>query len=72
MKATAKLENVMNLVQEMSANHFDQTVPVKALEFESLNQVWIDNVSVEVSPTAQPTVRKPSEGPLLLPRALPR
>lgn len=52
MKATAKLENVINLVQEASANHFDQAVPVKALEFESLNQLWVDNVSVEVSQTA--------------------
>ena len=52
MKASAKLETVIDLVQKMSVNHFDETVPVKALQFEGLNQVWVDNVSVEVSQTA--------------------
>lgn len=52
MKATARLENVIDLVQKMSANHFDQTVPVREIEFESLNRAWIEGVSIEVSQTA--------------------
>ena len=43
MKATATLETVIDKVHQMSANHYDEIVPVKDMEFDSLNQMWISS-----------------------------
>jgi hypothetical protein len=53
MRATAKLENVIEQVETMSAGNFDETVSLNEIEFESLNEMWVENVSVEVLPQAQ-------------------
>ena len=38
MKATATLETVIDRVHQMSANQYDEIVPVQDMEFDSLNQ----------------------------------
>jgi len=53
MRATAKLENVIEQVETMSAGNFDETASLTEIEFESLNEMWVENVSVEVLPQAQ-------------------
>jgi len=53
MRATAKLENVIEQVETMSAGNFDETVSLNEIEFESLNEMWVKNVSVEVLLQAQ-------------------
>ena len=53
MRATAKLENVIEQVETMSAGNFDETVSLSEIEFGSLNEMWIGGVGVEVLPQAQ-------------------
>ena len=53
MKATATLETVIDKVHQMSANHYDEIVPVQDMEFDSLNQMWISGQRVEILPSAQ-------------------
>jgi len=51
--STTKLENVINRVHEMSINHFDETVAVKDMEFDSIKQMWVAGEKIEVMPSAQ-------------------
>ncbi len=51
MKGT--LENVITLVHEVSANHHDETIPVRDMEFDSLNNMWVAGKPIEVAPSAQ-------------------
>ena len=53
MKETATLETVIDKVHQMSANHYDEIVPVQDMEFDSLNQMWISGRRVEILPSAQ-------------------
>ena len=50
MKATTTLGNLIEQVETMSAGNFDETVSLTEIEFESLNEMWVENVSVEVLP----------------------
>ena len=53
MTQTATLENVINVVHQQSANHFDEIVPVNEMQFDSLTQLWVSGKQVEVAPSAQ-------------------
>ncbi|MBI9086079.1 MAG: DUF932 domain-containing protein [Desulfobacterales bacterium] len=53
MKATSTLENVITLVHEQSANHYDETVPVADMRFASLERMDIAGQSFGVLPSAQ-------------------
>lgn len=41
MRAIDTLESLIQKVHEISANHYDETIPVKDMEFESLHTAWI-------------------------------
>ena len=47
------LETVINEVHQDSIHHFDETVPVHEMYFDSLKQMWISGEPVAVAPTAQ-------------------
>ncbi|MCB2168154.1 MAG: DUF945 domain-containing protein [Deltaproteobacteria bacterium] len=53
MIQTATLENVIDQVHQISANHYDETIPLQEMEFDSLNQMWVAGKQVEVVPSAQ-------------------
>jgi hypothetical protein len=53
MRATTTLGALIEQVETMSAGNFDETVSLNDIEFESLNEMWVENVSVEVLPQAQ-------------------
>ena len=53
MKATTTLGNLIEQVETMSDGNFDETVSLSDMEFESLNEMWIGGVGVEVLPQAQ-------------------
>jgi len=53
MTPTATLETVVNEVHQQSMSHFDETIPVHEIEFDSLNQMWVSGKRVEVLPSAQ-------------------
>lgn len=53
MRTTTTLENVINLVHDVSVNHYDETIPVRDMEFDSLNRMWVAGKPVEVAPSAQ-------------------
>ena len=53
MTKTVPLENVIDLVHQQSVNHYDETLPLQEMEFDSLKQMWIAGRQVEVAPTAQ-------------------
>lgn len=53
MRKIDTFESVIGKVHEMSANHFDETIPVTDMLFHSLNRMWISGKEVEVLPSAQ-------------------
>jgi hypothetical protein len=53
MKTTETLENVINIVTEKSANHFDQLVAVEEMRFSSLREIDISGQSFRVLTSAQ-------------------
>lgn len=53
MKTTATLETIIDRVHEVSANHYDEVIPVQDMEFDSLNQVWISGRRADILPSAQ-------------------
>ena len=53
MTQIATLENVINEVHQHSINHFDETIPLQEMEFDSLTQMWVSGRQVEVVPSAQ-------------------
>jgi hypothetical protein len=53
MTRIATLENVINVVHQQSANHFDEIVPLQDMEFDSLTRMWVSGKQVEVAPSAQ-------------------
>ncbi len=53
MRAIGTFEHLIHKVHEMSANHYDETIPVKDIEFESLNTAWIGGNRFTVLRSAQ-------------------
>ena len=53
MTKIATLETVINEVHQQSINHFDETIPLQEMEFDSLIRMWVAGKEVEVAPTAQ-------------------
>ena len=53
MRASTTLENLIDKVETQSCGNFDETISLDKMEFASLNQMWIENVGVEVLPHAQ-------------------
>jgi hypothetical protein len=53
MSQTTTLENVINTIHNMSLNHYDDTIPVQDMEFDSLSQMWVAGKPVEIAPSAQ-------------------
>jgi hypothetical protein len=53
MRGKDRFENVIHKVNTMSANCFDETLPVMDMEFDSLERMWISGKNVEVLPSAQ-------------------
>ena len=47
------LENAINDVHQESTNHFDETIPVQEMSFDSLNQMWVSGRQVNVATSAQ-------------------
>ena len=53
MNQTTTLETVINRVHEKSINHFDDTVPVKDMKFDSAKQMWIADQPIKILPSAR-------------------
>ena len=53
MKGTTSLEKVIEQVHALSANHYDETIPLQEMEFDSLTRMWVAGKSIEVAPSAQ-------------------
>jgi hypothetical protein len=53
MKATTTLGNLIEQVETMSAGNFDETVSLNEIEFNSLDEMFIVGVGVEILPQAQ-------------------
>lgn len=55
---TTTLETVINEVHQKSVDHYDETLPLQEMEFDSLEQMWIAGKQIEVAPTAQRLLSK--------------
>jgi hypothetical protein len=53
MTQTTTLENVITEVHQKSINHFDETLPLQEMSFDSLNQMWIFDKLIDIAPSAQ-------------------
>ena len=53
MRGQDRFEHVITQVHAMSQNHYDETLPVVDMEFESLDRMWIAGRETEVMPSAQ-------------------
>lgn len=53
MRSIDRFENVISKVHEVSANHYDETLPLADMLFHSLNRMQISGKEVEVLPSAQ-------------------
>jgi len=53
MRATTTLGNLIDQVETISCGNFDENISLDKMEFASLNEVWIENVSVDVLAHAQ-------------------
>jgi len=53
MRNIDTFESVIGKVHEMSANYFDETIPVTDMVFQSLDNMWISGKAIEVLPSAQ-------------------
>ena len=53
MRGQDRFEQVITQVHAISQNHYDETLPVIDMEFESLDRMWISGRDVEVLPSAQ-------------------
>lgn len=53
MKGTATLENVIEKVHTMSADNYDEVVPVKEIEFTSLHSAKVSGMPVAITQTCQ-------------------
>ena len=50
---TTTLEKVIERAHEVSADYFDETIPLTDMEFDSAKNMWIAGKRVEVLPSAQ-------------------
>ena len=48
MRATTTLGNLIEQVETMSDGNFDETVSLSDIEFESLTEMWVKGVSIEI------------------------
>jgi len=48
MRTTTTLENVINLVHEQSAGHYDEIIAVRDMRFDSLERMTIMNSKPEL------------------------
>ena len=53
MRGKASLGNVIEMVNEMSANHYDEIIHLSDIQFESLEKAHISGSDIEVLPSAQ-------------------
>ena len=53
MRSIDKFEQVIGNVKEMSAHHYDETLPLADMRFHSLNRMLISGKEVQVLPSAQ-------------------
>jgi hypothetical protein len=53
MRNIDKFEQVIGNVKEMSAHHYDETLPLADMRFHSLNRMLISGKEVQVLPSAQ-------------------
>ena len=53
MRAINTFENVIQKVHGMSANYYDETIPLVDMEFNGLQNMWIAGKEIEVMPSAQ-------------------
>jgi len=53
MRTIDTFESVIGRVHEMSANYYDEVIPVMDMEFENLNSMRINGKDIEVLPSAQ-------------------
>ena len=53
MRAINTFENVISKVHQMSANYYDETIPVMEMLFHKLDRMWIAGKQIEVLPSAQ-------------------
>ena len=53
MRNIDRFENVIGKVHEMSAHHFDETLPLGDMQFQSLTRMSISGKDVQVLPSAQ-------------------
>lgn len=53
MRTINTFESVINKVNEISANYFDETIPVTDMMFQSIDRMRISGKEVEVLPSAQ-------------------
>ena len=49
MRAINTFENVISKVHQMSANCYDEMIPVTDMLFHNLDRMWISGKEVEVS-----------------------
>ena len=53
MRGNDRFEDVIKQVHVISQNHYDETLPVINMEFESLDRMWVAGKGLEVLPSAQ-------------------
>ena len=53
MRNINTFENVIGTVHQMSANNYDETIPVMDMEFDSLKNMYIAGKEIKVLPSAQ-------------------
>ena len=53
MKETTTLENAIQTVHTLSADYFDETIPLTDMEFDSAENMWIAGKPIEILPSAQ-------------------
>jgi hypothetical protein len=53
MRNIDTFESVIKRVTELSVHHFDETIPVTDMLFDSIKRMWISGKEIEVLPSAQ-------------------
>jgi len=53
MRAIDTFENVIGKVHGMSVNHYDETIPLRDMEFSRLERMWVAGKQVEILTSAQ-------------------
>lgn len=53
MRSIDTFDNVIGRVHGMSVNHYDETIPLRDMEFSSLERMWVAGKQVEILTSAQ-------------------